>query len=145
MVFDIYILIPIALLILGIGLVVGWVVSSNIGKNKIASAEDRAKKILDDAEKETNNLKKEKLLEVKDEWYKKKQEFEQESNSRRNKQQAFEKQLTNREDNLERKVELVNKKEKEITNVRRTVDDRLKQLDHNLRRERLRVRYFSID
>jgi ribonucrease Y len=113
----------------GIGFGVGWFVKNNIGKNKIAKADIRAKKIVEDAEKEAVNIKKEKLLEVKDEWYKKKQEYEQEVNSRRNKLQSFEKQLDGREDNLERKVELVNKKEKEITNVKKSYDDKIKQTE----------------
>lgn len=113
----------------GISFVVGWYINNHIGKNKIANAEERAKKIIDDAEKDSNNIKKEKLLEVKDEWYKKKQEFEQDFNAKRNKLQGYEKQLTNREDNLDRKVELVNKKEKELTNHKRLLDEKIKQLE----------------
>jgi ribonuclease Y len=122
-------LIAIVVALSGIFFAVGWYVNSRLGLNKIASAEQRAEKILQDAEKEALNTKKEKLLEVKDEWYKKKQEFEQEANSKRNKFQVFEKQLTAREDNLERKVELFNKKEKDLANTRKAIEDRLKQID----------------
>ncbi len=149
MTIEIYILIPITLLLMGAAFASGWYVYKHIGQNKIASAEERANTILANAEKDSANLKKEKLLEVKDEWYKKKQEFEQESNSKRSKLHAFEKQLAGREDNLERKVELVNKKEKELANHKRILEDKTKQYeekhlhltkliqDENLRLERV--------
>jgi ribonuclease Y len=129
MTIEIYILIPITLLIMGAAFASGWYVFKRVGQNKIANAEERARTILAEAEKDVANLKKEKLLEVKDEWYKKKQEFEQESNSKRSKLQAFEKQLASREDNLERKVELVNKKEKELANHKRVLDEKTKQCE----------------
>ena len=129
MVVEYYILIPIVVLLSGIFFAVGWYVNSRLGLNKIASAEQRAEKILQDAEKEAVNTKKEKLLEVKDEWYKKKQEFEQEATAKRNKFQVFEKQLAAREDNLERKVELFNKKERDLANTKKVIEDRLKQIE----------------
>ncbi len=92
----------------------GWFINNRIGKNKINSADEQAKKILADAERDAAAVQKEKLLEVKDEWYKKKHEFENEANQKRNKLQAYEKQLDAREENIDRKVELLNKKEKEV-------------------------------
>ncbi|MFI5252462.1 MAG: ribonuclease Y [Bacteroidota bacterium] len=127
--FDLYILPPMIVVLTGIAFALGWYVNHKSGKNKIASAEQRAKDILSDAERDANNLKKEKLLEVKDEWYKKKQEFDHEVNQKRNKQQAFEKQLGTREETLERRVELVNRKEKELNQIRKDLEDRLKQLE----------------
>ena len=53
--------------------VLGWVVNSRIGKNTIGNAKERALNIIEDAEKEARNIKREKLIEVKDEWFKKKQ------------------------------------------------------------------------
>ena len=73
----------------------------------------KLKKILEDAEKESRHLKKEKLLEVKDEWLKKKQEFDNEVNQRRQKLQSLEKQLEQKEENLDKKYDLVTQKEKE--------------------------------
>lgn len=129
MLFEIYILVPAVLVLVGLSFASGSYIKARSGKNKILSAEERAKTILAGAEKDALNVKKEKLLEVKDEWYKKKQEFEQEANSKRNKLQAFEKQLAGREDNLERKVELINRKEKEINTAKQAIDDRVKQIE----------------
>jgi ribonucrease Y len=124
-----YLLLLIVGAIAGLSLMTGWYLNSRSGQNKISSAEERAKQIILDAEKETNNLRKEKLLEVKDEWYKKKQEFETDVNSRRSKLQAYEKQLETREDNLERKMELMNRKEKELAGQKRSLDDRTRQVE----------------
>lgn len=146
MLLELYIFVPLLLLCLGGGLYIGWTLSSRVGMNKIASAEERAKKILEDAEKDTNSLKREKLLEVKDEWYKKKQEFESEATSKRSKLQAFEKQLNSREENVERKLELVNKKEKELNQTQREVttksqqfQDRQQELDRVMAEQNIRL------
>jgi len=97
-----------------IGIVIGWLVNNKLGSNSIAQAREASKKILDDAEKEAKNIKKEKLLEVKDEWFKKKQEFDVENNTRKQKLAAFEKKLELREESLEKKYDLILQKEKEI-------------------------------
>jgi ribonuclease Y len=112
----------------------GWFMNHRIGKNKINSAEEQAKKILADAERDSAAIQKEKLLEVKDEWYKKKHEFENEANQKRNKLQAYEKQLDAREENIDRKVELLNKKEKDVQvqfkqNEQKSIDLTQKLLD----------------
>ncbi len=107
----------------------GWYLNSRAGQNKIISSEERAKKIIADAERDANAMAREKLLEVKDEWYKKKQEFDADSNQRRNKLQQYEKQLENREENIDRKVELLNKKEREIHQLHREVDEKSKSIE----------------
>ncbi|MGA2623646.1 MAG: ribonuclease Y [Bacteroidota bacterium] len=129
MVLELYVIVPIVIVLVGVSFALGWYFERRSGQNKVASAEERAKKVLADAERDANNLKKEKLLEVKDEWYKKKQEHDHEINSKRSKLQAFEKQLGLREENLERRVELINKKEKELTHAKRESDERFKQVE----------------
>src|SRR5258708_34788173 len=112
--FDTSVILSLSIIVAGASFGLGWLVSHRVGRNKIASAEEQSKRIVADAERDAANVKKEKLLEVKDEWYRKKQEFEHDMNSKRNKLQSFEKQLAAREDNLERKVELMNKKERDL-------------------------------
>ncbi len=126
MTLEVQFLIPGLALLLGGFFAFGWFVSIRVGKNKVESAQDRAAKIVSEAEKDAENLKKEKLLEVKDEWYRKKQQFDQEANTKRGKIQAFEKQLGDREENLERKVELFNKKERDLASLKGTLEERLK-------------------
>jgi len=77
-------------------------------------------------EKNALTLKKEKLLEVKDEWYRKKQEFDSDYQSKKNKLKAFEKQLVDKEENLEKKLDQVSKKERSLE---RTEKDHLQKIN----------------
>ncbi len=106
------ILIAVIFTVIGFG--IGWVINSKIGKNSITAAEEKGKKILEDAEKEANNLKREKLLEVKEEWHRKKQEFENDANQKKLKLQTLEKNLQQKEELVDKKNELLTKKEKEL-------------------------------
>ena len=114
MVLEIYILIPLFVILCGITFYFGWFVNSRATKNKLMSADEQAKKILDDAEKSALTLKKEKLLEVKDEWYRKKQEFDADYQTRKNKLKAFEKQLLDKDETLDKKLDSLGKKEKNV-------------------------------
>lgn len=109
---DLFMVLIIAAVVAVLFFFIGWIINSKIGKNSIAISKDRALKIIEDAEKDAKHIKKEKLLEVKDEWLKKKQEFDNEVNSKKQKLQNHEKQLEQREENLEKKFDSVNQKEK---------------------------------
>jgi len=111
-----------------IAFILGWIINSKIGKNTVANADEKAKQILENAEKESNNLKKEKILEVKDEWYKKKQEFDNESNTKKQKLGALESKLEQREENLDRKYDLVNSKEKDIEKLSNNIERKQEHL-----------------
>lgn len=125
---DIYLLVPLVLLACGISFFIGWFLNQKSGANKIATAQERAGKIIADAEKEAETLKREKLLEVKDEWYSKKKEFDADVQSKRSKLQAQEKALDAREENIDRKVELLNRKEREQHLLKRQLEERERQL-----------------
>ncbi|MCX7984663.1 MAG: ribonuclease Y [Bacteroidetes bacterium] len=147
---DAYILILIGAALAGVGFFLGWFVNARIGQNKILSAEERAKKILEDAEKEASALKREKMLEVKDEWYKKKKEFEADMQVRKNKLQAYEKQLSNREENLERKLDILLKKEtalqafeKELAERQQKLGEREKELEKIIEEQTVRLERLS--
>ena len=93
---------------------VGWFVQVASAKKKIGTAEDRAKQILEAAEREANTIKKEKLIEVKDEWIKKKQELDNDFNSKQKRIQNVEKQLSSKEENLDRKADSLRQQEKTL-------------------------------
>ncbi len=109
----------------------GWVLNSRFGKSSLSSAEEKAKQLIADAEKEAKNIKREKLLEVKDEWYKKKVEFDNEVNQKRQKFINLEKQLAIREENTEKKLELVLQKEREY----KRLEKELQVLKSNLEKK----------
>ena len=127
----------------------GWFISRRIGEAKLAKAEDLAKKIVQEAEKEAEFKKKEAILEAKDEWYKTKVNFERELANKRMEYQKVEKRLQEREINLDRKVDILNKKDRDIQNKEkilfarekaiRTRDEELNRLisDQNRQLERI--------
>jgi len=129
---DLIIIIPVFAFIVIVVFYIGWIFNSKVGKRSIVSAEERAKQIIADSEKEANNIKREKLLEVKDEWLKKKQEFDNEVNNKRQKIQNIEKQLSAREDNVEKKQELVLKKEKETKQLEKDLSVQKVQIDSKI-------------
>jgi ribonuclease Y len=122
-------LIPMVVLLLALFFVFGWFINSKIGKKSITAAEERAKQIIADSQKESANIKKEKLLEVKDEWYKKKIDFDTEVNQKRQKLQNSERQLTLREENLDKKLETVIKKEKDYRTLESEINNQKKNLE----------------
>jgi len=122
-------IIPAIVGIIGLGFAAGWYLNVWLGKNKIAGAEERAKRILEDSERDANALKREKLLEVKDEWYKKKKEFDSDIQSKRSKLQSFEKQLLSREENIDKKLDLLGKKERNVQSLEEELRERQKRMD----------------
>lgn len=156
---DLVIIIPMLLAAVSIFFYLGWYINNRFGKKSIAAAEDKGKEIVElaeekarhivsnaeeratqllkDAEKEANNLKREKLLEVKDEWYKKKVEFDNDFNSKRQNLQSMEKQLSRREDEIDRKIELVRVKENDFKRLEQSISD--KQRSINQKEEELEL------
>ncbi|MCH7770986.1 MAG: ribonuclease Y [Bacteroidetes bacterium] len=128
----------------------GWLFNSKIGAKSLVSADERAKQLIIDAEKEAKNLKREKLLEVKDEWYKKKIEFDSEINRKRQKMSNLEKQLSNREENTERKLDLVlqkerqtKKSEKEIFEMKTSLEVKTQKLNEVEKEQNTRLEKIS--
>ncbi|HLA99903.1 MAG TPA: ribonuclease Y [Bacteroidota bacterium] len=113
------------ILLLG-GFALGWILQERKGKRSVAKARAEAREIIARAETAAEAQKKTRLAEAKVEWERRKQEFEKESNARRNKSQSFEKQLSAREENLERKVELIDRKERDLAGLRKEIDERLR-------------------
>ncbi|PID58737.1 MAG: ribonuclease Y [Ignavibacteriae bacterium] len=129
-----------------VALLFGWFLSSTIGKNKIKEAKAKAEQIIENAEKESKNIKREKLLEVKDEWLKKKQDFDNEVNTKRQKLQNYEKKLEYKELNVEKKYELVTEKEKanskidyELSRRQSAIDKRMNEVDKLVEEQNVRL------
>jgi len=126
---DLIIIIPMVVVLIVLFFYLGWMFNSKVGKKSITAAEEKAEQLIQDAKKETANLKREKLLEVKDEWYKKKIEFDTEVNQKKQKLSNLEKQIQQREENSEKKFDLVLQKEKEIRKLEKQLQDLKVSLD----------------
>lgn len=103
---------------------IGWFGQASITRKKIGTVEERSRQILEAADREANSLKKEKLIEVKDEWIKKRQDLDNEFNSRQRKIQNVERQLTSKEENLDRKAESLRQQEKSLRTLESDVREK---------------------
>ena len=99
------------LLGLFVGAVVGYFVRKSIAEARIAGAKNAAEQIIDDAKRDAESLKKESLLEAKDEIHKLRNEAEREIRDRRSELQKQENRLLQKEENLDRKDDTLNKRE----------------------------------
>jgi ribonuclease Y len=126
---ELVIVIPMVVVLIVVFFYLGWTSNTRVGKKSMTAASEKADQLIQDAKKEANNIKREKLLEVKDEWYKKKIEFDSEVNQKKQKLQNLEKQIQQREENSEKKFDLVLQKEKEIRKFEKQLQDLKVNLD----------------
>ncbi|HHY81261.1 MAG TPA: ribonuclease Y [Clostridiales bacterium] len=110
-------------------IVLGYYYRKRIAEGKISSAEEAAKKIVEEAEKQAEAMKREILLEAKEEVHKLRSELERESRERRNEAQRTERRLQQKEENLDKKLdsleireEALNRKQKEIQKLQEQID-----------------------
>ena len=78
---------------------------------KIGSAEEKARKIIDDALKAAETKKREALLEVKEESLKTKNELDRETRERRTELQRYEKRVLSKEEAIDKKADAIERRE----------------------------------
>ncbi|MCX5714663.1 MAG: ribonuclease Y [Candidatus Omnitrophica bacterium] len=93
---------------------VGYILRRYVAEKKVQDAETKAKLILEQAKKESQGVRREAELEAKDQLYKMRQDFERSTQDRRQEITNLEKRLTQKEENIDRRLDLLEKKEKEI-------------------------------
>jgi ribonuclease Y len=104
--------------LIGVGIfLAGWFARRLVDRSKIVSAEELAEKIVREAQREGETQKKAAVLEAKDEWYKAKAKFEEDTQSTRSEIDKLQRSVEKREENLNRKVEFLNKKEQDLNTV----------------------------
>lgn len=93
---------------------IGYVLRKRVAEKKIQDAESQAGHILEQARKEALDKRREVELEAKDLLYRVRQDFERENKDRRLEISNMEKRLTQKEENIDRRLDLLEKKEKEL-------------------------------
>ncbi len=112
-----------------IGIIVGIIIRKNISESKIGSAEEEAKRIIDEAAKDAETKKKEILVEAKDEAHRMRNEYERENKERRNELQRSEKRLIKKEEMLDSKSVQVEKKEETLQKKLREIETKQNKLE----------------
>lgn len=126
---DIGIVIGIALVALGAGTGVGFVIKRTVSKKVVEEAETQAARITKDAEQTARSTTKEAELEAKDMQLKARTEFEKEVQEKQKELQVTEKRLQAKEDNLEKKFNLIETKEEDFRNQEQSIADRKKHVE----------------
>ena len=109
-----------------VALIIGAVVTHLINKTLLAN---RAKAIIDEAQKEAEVLTKNKLLEVKEEFLQRKAELEKQVNSRNSKLQSAEAKLKQREMQLNQQQSEVQRRKNEADNAKANYEKQLEVVE----------------
>lgn len=112
-----------------VGFFVGSAYRKKSAEKSIGSAEDEAKRILNDAMKNAETKKKEALLEAKDEIHQLRQETERDLRERRSEVQRQEHRLQQKEETLDRKIDNLEAKEEKLAQRSKEIDDRIEECD----------------
>ena len=96
------------------GGIVGYFFRKKVAESKIATAEETAIRIIQDAEQAGETKRKEALMEAKEEIHRMRSEMERENKERRSDLQRQERRLLQKEENLDRKIDSFEKKEEHL-------------------------------
>lgn len=99
---------------LGIGGSVGWIIRKNASEKVIGSAEEEAKRIVDNAQSEAESKKRESVVAAKEEVMQIRNDAEKEVRERRSEVQRLERRVTQKEETLDRKMETLERKEENL-------------------------------
>jgi ribonuclease Y len=140
---------------LGVGVVavgfflLGILVKKKLDESHLTSAQELAKRVIGEAEREADTKKREAVLEARDEWFRAKANFEMETKSKRLELERAGHKLAEREGTLEKRADLLGRKERELGSrlsnltakekALRVKDERLQSLieEQNLQLEKI--------
>ena len=111
---TIIITIAAVLISLAIGIPIGIAYRKKVAESKIQGAENEAKRLIDLAKIEGENLKKEEIFKAKEEIMNSRKELDQEIKERRGEVQKQEARLIQKEENLDRRSENFERKEQDL-------------------------------
>ena len=112
----------VAVISIAVGVFGGMILRKKIAEGKIGSAEEEAKRIVLDGEKQADTKKKEALIEAKEEILRQRNESEREIKERRSEISKTERRLVQKEENLDRKSENLEKKNEQLDRKLKDVD-----------------------
>ena len=132
---DVVIPVIVGLITLIIGLLVGYILRKSIGEKTIGNAEQKAKNLILDAENRAETIKKEMVLEAKEEAHRQRSDAEKEIRERRNEIQKSERRLIQKEESIDRKLENIEKKEESIINKEKSITNKQQEMDNLLKKQ----------
>ncbi|WP_305983235.1 ribonuclease Y [Roseivirga thermotolerans] len=110
---------------LAVGFLLGRFVLQKLNTKATLELEERGKQIIKEAELTAENIKKDKILEAKDKYFKLKAEFEEEANRKKNQIIANENKLKQRESKLNQQQAEISRREAELDSLKENVEAQL--------------------
>ena len=114
---------------------VGVMIRKKIAESKLKSAENEAKRILEIAQVEAENKKKEEIFKAKEEILSARKDLDNEIRERRGEVQQQEKRLIQKEENLEKKLDNMDRKEKELLKKDEELEKKKEELEEITKRQ----------
>ncbi|MBN2382491.1 ribonuclease Y [bacterium] len=118
-----YIILPL------LGFILGLIFHFLLYRTKINKARSEADKIVRVAQKEAESSRKSAVLDAKEKFYAAKAEFEKQTKERRAELQVLEKRFMKREENLEKKLNLLDQKEQKLSKKKKDLERREASID----------------
>ncbi|MDE0472301.1 MAG: ribonuclease Y [Ekhidna sp.] len=110
---------------MAIGILIGRSLTGKSANKKIRTAEEQSKLILKEAEVNAESIKKDKILQAKENFFKMKTEFEEESNRKKSILLTNEQKLKQKEINLNKQFEQIKRKEEEFERLREALANQM--------------------
>jgi ribonuclease Y len=120
---------------MAIGALLGYALKQKLSKKKLESSENLAARIIDEAKKEAETIKKEAVLQAKENLLKTKTEFEKDTKERKIELDNLERRLRSKEENIDRRIDLLSQKEANNENREKSLVN--KELQINEKHDRL--------
>ncbi|MEN6490301.1 MAG: ribonuclease Y [Smithella sp.] len=102
----------------------GYILKQMSAAKKIRSSESLSARIIEEAKKESETIKKEAILQAKENLLKMKGDFDRETKERRNELDGLEKKIRSKEENLDKRIDLLEQKEVNIESREKTIISR---------------------
>ena len=134
----------IALVVIGIVcFFIGITYRKKVAEKEIGSAEEEARRIINESIKGGENKKREMLLEAKEEIHKSRTEYEKEVKERRAEIQRSERRVVQKEENLDKKLESIERREAGFAAKEEEINKQIKAIKKDGTYDKLKAKYID--
>ena len=113
---------------LAVGVLIGFMYQKNVSNKKYKGALSESERVISEAVKKAEQMKRDIVSEGKEEIHRLRQELDRDTKERRNELQRSERRLEQKEENLDRKIESISRKEEELIQKHEQAQEKLNQL-----------------
>lgn len=118
---SLYVLVIVIAVAILAGIVLGYIFKQMFAAKKIKSSESLAARILEEAKKESETIKKEAILQAKENLLKMKVDFDRETKDKKNELDGIEKQIHSKEESLDKRIDQLAQKESTVENREKSI------------------------